>query len=158
MRFVCLGALLLLASPALAAEKPVAAPGDAKINELIIYGNDPCPKGAGDEIVVCARKPESDRYRIPSHLRDDPNDPKNNSWTNRAIEMDRTARSGIGSCSTSGPGGFTGCLANQIHDARVERRTRDSVNWNKLIEEARQERLSHIDADAAAADAQASPQ
>src|SRR3546814_12198212 len=43
-----------------------------KIFNLIVYGDDPCPKGQGDEIIVCARKPESERYRIHRKLREKP--------------------------------------------------------------------------------------
>lgn len=129
-----------------------ALPEDIKINQLIVYGDDPCPAGTEDEIIVCARKPDADRYRIPEILRDNPNDPANDSWANRAIEMSYVGRTGIGSCSTVGPGGATGCYEQLVRQARAERASRDSVNWNQLIEEARQERLSRIDAEAKALD------
>ena len=67
-------AAAFLAAPA-AAQAPAAA--EEKISQVIVYGNDPCPSGGADEIVVCARKPEGERYRIPERLRGDPNDPKN---------------------------------------------------------------------------------
>src|ERR1700760_4458084 len=49
------------------APRPAFAQQEDKV--LIIYGDDPCPSSAGQEIVVCARKPESERFRIPSELR-----------------------------------------------------------------------------------------
>jgi hypothetical protein len=139
---------VVAAAPAAAAAKP----GDEKVNQLIVYGNDPCKKSSEDEIVVCVRKPERERYRIPERLRDDPNDPKNQSWANNAQALEYVGRSGIGSCSPSGAGGWTGCFNDIVRAARAERATRDEVNWNRLIEQARQERLSKIDAAARAED------
>jgi hypothetical protein len=135
-----------LAAPAAAAPKP----GEEKINQLVVYGNDPCPKGSDDEIVVCARKPERERYRIPERLRDDPNDRANQSWTNQASALEYVGRGGTGSCSASGPGGWTGCFNQMVREARAERAHGDDVNWNRLIEQARQERLGKIDAAAKA--------
>ena len=45
-----------------------------------------------------------------------------------------------------------GCFEDVVRAARAERASSDSVNWNRLIEEARQERLSRIDAEAEAAE------
>jgi hypothetical protein len=145
---------LLLLSGAPAFAQGVAGPAnEPRVNQLIIYGSDSCPPSTDNEIIVCARKPEGDRYRIPENLRTDPNDPRSESWANRAIELSYVGRTGTESCSTVGPGGFTGCFAQIAREARADRATRDSVNWNRLIEEARQERLSRIDADAAADEA-----
>ena len=144
----------LAAAPAFAqgAAQP-SGPEDVKVNQLIIYGSDPCPQSTDEEIIVCARKPEGDRFRIPDILRTEPED-RANSWANRATEIEYLGKSGIGSCSTSGPGGMIGCFNDIIRDARAERATRDSVNWSRLIEDARQERLGRIDAEAEAAEAE----
>ena len=142
------------AMPALPAAAQSSVPGEEKVNELIIYGNDPCPRGQGNEIVVCARRPENDRFRIPPNLRGDPNDPANQSWARRAQSLEYAGRAGIGSCSPTGPGGWTGCFNQIVREARAERAGRDEVNWSALVDQARQERLSHIDAAAAAVDAQ----
>ena len=147
--------LALLAAGALAAFAPAAvaqptAAADERINQLIVYGDDPCPASTNDEITVCARKPENERFRIPEALRGNPNDPTNQAWAVRATELQYVGRSGIGSCSTTGPGGATGCFNDIVRQARAERAGRDSVNWERLIEQARQERLGRIDADAAA--------
>jgi hypothetical protein len=136
-------AALAFAAPALAQ----AGPQDVKVNQLIVFGNDPCPQSTRDEITVCARRPENDRYRIPEQLRNVA-DPANNSWANKASELQYVGRSGIGSCSPSGPGGMTGCLQQLINQARAERAGAPDVDWNALIEQARQERLSRIDAEA----------
>ncbi|WP_129793432.1 hypothetical protein [Sphingosinicella sp. CPCC 101087] len=153
-------AAALMSAPALAQPPGVAAPeaaaaapqqpaevppvDDARVNQLIIYGDDPCPQSSAEEIIVCARLPEDDRFRIPPELRGNPNDPANQSWTNRAIELSYVGRSGIGSCSPSGAGGMIGCFNQMVQQARAERANRDEVNWNALIEEAREERMRRI--------------
>ncbi len=99
--------LLIAAALFLAVAAPAAAQrtvDDLRINQLIIYGADPCPASTEEEIIVCARKPESDRYRIPENLRRNPNEPANRSWTERAIELSYVGRTGTQSCSTVGPG------------------------------------------------------
>jgi len=170
MRFVLLAAFTALtAVPALAqqpgvpnpeaaaaAASPRSGPDDVRVNQLIIYGSDPCPQSQDpNEVTVCARLPEDDRYRLPPNLRENPNDPGRQSWANRAIELSYVGRTGANSCSTTGAGGFTGCLGSLINQARAERRDNDDVNWARLIEEARQERLSRIDDEARAAEEEA---
>jgi hypothetical protein len=102
---------------------PAAAQGD-RIARVIVYGNDPCPRGAGGEdIVVCARKPETERYRIPKELRDAPDhSPSRESWANRAVDLEYAGQSGIQSCSPVGSGGASGCYAKMVAAARAERR------------------------------------
>ncbi|HEX8482967.1 MAG TPA: hypothetical protein VF650_13785 [Allosphingosinicella sp.] len=143
---------------ALLASAPAAAQGAApepKISTMIVYGDDPCPPSTEDTIVVCARKREGERYRIPEELRGDPNDPKNQAWASRATALETAGRAGIGSCSPVGPGGASGCFNQIVQAARAERRGDPSVNWNALVEEARRERLSKIDAKANADEADA---
>jgi len=152
-------ALLLAVAPG-QAQAPVSGPGrlaEPKVSELFIYGDDPCPASTNDLINVCVRLPDGDRYRIPENLRSDPNDVANQAWATRATEMQYVGRSGIGSCSTTGPGGMTGCFSDIVRAARAERNSPDNVNWNLLVEEARRERLSKIDAEAKAADLESQP-
>ncbi|MBA3678284.1 MAG: hypothetical protein H0W74_12940 [Sphingosinicella sp.] len=139
-----------LAAALMSVPPAFAQSAEPKINQLIVYGDDPCPAGTADEIVVCARKPDSDRYRIPEALRDNPNDPRNESWANRALELSYLGRSGIGSCSTVGPGGMIGCYDQLVRAARAEQAGNDEINWNRLVGDARQERLDRIDAEAEA--------
>lgn len=155
--------LALLAAPALAQQPGVPAPeaaaaaasgAEPRVNQLIIYGEDPCPQGNDEEIIVCARLPEDDRFRIPPSLRNNPNDPVNQSWANRAIELSYAGRTGTDSCSTVGGSGFTGCFNQLVTQARAERAGRDEVNWNQLIEQARRDRMRRID-EAEAEDAEA---
>ena len=146
------GAGLLLAAAPAAAQAP-----EPKISQIIVYGDDPCPPSTDDTIMICAKKPESERYRIPEPLRGDPNDPKNQAWAERATALEYAGRSGIGSCSPVGPGGASGCFNQLVRQARAERTHADDVNWNALIEQARRERLGKIDeaAEAEEADAKA---
>jgi hypothetical protein len=153
MKLLAAAGLALLASAAPApAQAPAAEP---KISAMVVYGDDVCPPSTEDTIVVCARKPEGERYRIPEILRGDPNDPKNQAWAERATALEYAGRSGIGSCSTVGPGGASGCFNQIVREARAERRGDPAVNWNALIEEARRERLGKIDEQAEAEEADA---
>ena len=148
-------ALLVLGAPVLAQQPGVpvpeaaqaqspAGPEDIRVNQLIIYGDDPCPASTNDEIIVCARLPEGDRYRIPPALREDPDDPQNQSWATRAIELSYVGASGIGSCSTAGPGGSIGCFNQIVQQARAERAAAGNVDWGGMIEEAREARMRRI--------------
>lgn len=111
-----LGALGALATGT-AAQSP---PDDRPVLRLTIYGNDPCPPSTEERIVVCARRPESERYRIPERLREDP-DRAEQSWAERAETLETVGETGPESCSTVGPGGFTGCWEEMIRQARRER-------------------------------------
>lgn len=92
-----------------------------RVRSVIVFGNDPCPKStSSDEIIVCARQPDEDRYRIPPGLR----------TANAGVQVspfvkDRSlmlgsgaggAGGGIGQCSTIGPGGYTGCMQQDINN------------------------------------------
>ncbi|MGE5723350.1 MAG: hypothetical protein ACM3YM_12910 [Sphingomonadales bacterium] len=153
-------AFLAFAAGAFASTAPAqpAALDDAKVNQLIVYGDEPCPPSTDEEITVCARRPESDRYRIPENLRGDPTAPSHESWVNRAEDLEYVGRTGIGSCTPVGPGGGIGCFEQLVREAKAERANSDEVNWSRLVEEARQARLSRIDAAAAADEARAKQQ
>jgi hypothetical protein len=157
MKSLLLAAGALLAAVPAGAQAPAAprAAAEPKISTMIIYGDDPCPPSTDDTIVVCARKPDKERYRIPEALRGDPNDPKSQAWATRATALEYAGRGGIGSCSTTGPGGASGCFNQIVREARAERSADPGINWNALVEEARRERLGKIDAQAAAEEADA---
>ena len=131
-----------------AGTRTLASVDNVRVNQLIIYGNQTCPPSTDEEIVICY-KPKDSPYRIPAPLRGDES-PASNSWANRAMELQYVGRQGIGSCSPDGPGGASGCLVQFINQARAERQGGDAVNWNALIEQARQERLGRIDAESEA--------
>lgn len=175
MRTAIIAAALLAAAPAFAQQPGVAVPGagpvapaaragppappatdNVRVNQLIVYGDDPCPRSTDpDVITVCAHLPENDRYRVPPNLRNNPNDPASQSWANRATELSYVGRTGTDSCSTVGGGGFTGCFNQIVNQAQAERHGVDQVTWARMIEAARQERLSHIDEQARQAEAAA---
>ena len=157
MRFAVIAAAFLAAPAFGQAPAGPAGPAidDTRVNQLIVYGDDPCPESTDEEITVCVKLKESERFRIPENLRDNPNDPINQAWGERAVALQYVGRSGIGSCSPTGPGGMIGCYNDLVRQARAERAGRDSVNWNRLIEEARQKRLDKIDEQAAEAEEEA---
>ena len=91
---------------------------------LILYGDDKCPTNAsGEQIVVCSRRPESERYRIPKELRSPILiTPENQSWAAKANDtLDAGAATGIGSCSAVGPGGASGCFAQRARTYKRQR-------------------------------------
>ncbi len=106
-------ALLAALAPATGDAQSRAERQRQDVRRVIVYGNDPCPRGTG-EIVVCARRPESERYRIPQTTTD-PEAPAARSNLDRDQEAREAAATGIGSCSPSGPGGASGCLQQQIN-------------------------------------------
>lgn len=132
-------AATLLGTPALAQDT-----GGDKVNQLIVYGQDPCPPPTGDEITVCARKAESERYRIPDMFRGSES-PQNESWSSRAQSYELVGRTGTLSCSAVGPGGSTGCLEKMINQAYAEKKLAPDVRFAELIAAEREKRLSVID-------------
>jgi len=144
------------AAPQSAAEPTAADVANIRVNQLVIFEGDTCPQSTDpNEVTICVTAPASERFRIPENLRSDPNAPENQSWTNKAIELSYVGRGGTGSCSPDGPGGFTGCTQQLINQAVAERRGRPEVNWARLIEQARQERLGGINTAAAQAEVEA---
>lgn len=107
--------LALAAAPMLLAQPALAQDGNYRARTIVVFGEDPCPKATNpDEIIVCARRPEEERYRIPKDLREQERAAtiarEDQVAANRqALVSGRTAASGIGSCSTAGAGGMTGC-------------------------------------------------
>ena len=102
-----------VAAPAWAQESGPVDPGGERVNQLIVYGNDPCPRSEGATITVCARKDEEERFRIPKPLRDNPSAPGNqvrqrmvSIWAMRAITRN-TAKPTRNTTGDSAPP--TGC-------------------------------------------------
>lgn len=114
------GVALLVATPATGADPPADEP--SKITTLVVYGDDPCPRSSNEEIVVCAREPESERYRIPKRLRRAKPDAAQRSWGDRVQVLEMVGRQGTpNSCSPVGSGGQSGCMAQFLRQAREER-------------------------------------
>ncbi len=77
--------------------------------------------GSPEDIVVCGRREENSRHRLPPRT-------QGFDWTGPEQSVSRERHSlyelgdaGIGSCSTVGPGGWTGC-AFRSFKADVEQR------------------------------------
>jgi hypothetical protein len=102
-------ALLLLAPAAVSAADN---PPPERISTLVVYGDEPCPRSGPDEIVVCARQPESERYRIPKALRKKPySEARDGSWAGTAKVLEYVSRQGLpDSCSPTGSYGQSGCF------------------------------------------------
>ena len=137
-----------LVSGGLALAVPASAQGEGeRVNQLIVYGDDPCPESTDDEITVCARKDESERYRIPEPLRQSES-PENDAWNNRVIAYETVGKTGTLSCSPVGGAGWTGCVNQMIQTAYAEKESDSSVRFSELIAEERAKRLSTIDEEA----------
>ena len=150
--FLAFGAMLALAAASVNAqesETAAAAPDAEKINMVIVYGDDKCEESNADTINVCARLSESDRYRIPTQLRDDPSNPRKEAWTNRVLAYEYVGREGTMSCSASGGGGFTGCGLKEIDAAYAEKEQDPGLAFGRMIAAERKKRLETIDAEAA---------
>jgi hypothetical protein len=118
----CALAGALLAVPALA----VTGPPDRE-STIVVYGDDPCPQSTNEdgeeEIVVCARRPEEERYRIPAPLRQ--TEPAEVSWASRVEALEDSSRHmRPNSCSVVGSYGQTGCTQEMIRQWYAERRAR----------------------------------
>lgn len=142
-----------LVPAALAFSAPAAAQdAGERVNQLIVYGDDPCPPSTGDEITVCARKDEAERYRIPEPLRGSAS-PQNDAWNNKVLAYETVGKTGTQSCSPVGAGGSLGCTQKLIDTAYAEKRESTDVKFGQLIAAERAKRLSTIDAEAAATQA-----
>ncbi|WP_167072578.1 hypothetical protein [Sphingomonas vulcanisoli] len=103
-------------------ETPSDRPADPpeRFETLLVFGNDPCPRSKADEIVVCARHPESERYRIPKSLRAKPyNAARDGSWAGTARVLEMVSKQGIpNSCSPQGTYGQSGCFQKFLEENR----------------------------------------
>jgi hypothetical protein len=112
-----LTALFAFSAPALAQEPP------ERTATAIVYGNEACPKGQEGEIVVCARRPERERYRIPKELRGKGEPLSENAWGSRNELLEEAARVNLpGSCSTVGSYGQSGCHRQFVDQWYKEKR------------------------------------
>ena len=93
-------------------------------SEVIVFGNDACPRSSDpNEIVVCARRPENERYRIPPAFRERREQLTEQAWGARVAGIEADAALGRpDSCSPFGSWGQTGCTQRMLHDWAEERR------------------------------------
>jgi len=103
-------AIVGIAAPVSAAPQPKSTA--TRLSTLVVFGNDPCPRSSDDEVVVCARQPESERYRIPKQFRGKRyNAARDGSWVGTARVLEYVSRQGLpGSCNFIGTAGQTGCF------------------------------------------------
>ena len=118
-KLLILTALAAVATPALAQDEPPSPP--ARESQIEVFGRDPCPRPVGDEIVVCHRRPEEERYRIPAPLRHS-RERTEQAWGARAETMDEVSSQVLpNSCSVIGSYGQSGCqqqFINQWYQSR----------------------------------------
>lgn len=124
MRMLTLALAATAAVPALFAAAPAQA--QANTRTLTVFGADECPTSNGEEIVVCRRLPEQERFRVPLDLRAPTPTADNTAGAvrnSRIVDQDVAAdNSGqIGSCSTVGPGGGSGCFLQNARRNRASR-------------------------------------
>jgi hypothetical protein len=139
--------LMLCAAPALAQSGPpasttrvpktTAAEGvsrSAPVNGvLVLYGNERCPTNTdGAEVVVCTRRPAEEQFRIPKELRNFELTPENQAWASKDAANAAVGAVGVGSCSTVGASGGTGCVAQNATRWKRERRAAAKVDTPDL--------------------------
>lgn len=118
-----LGAAILLAMPgAVRAE----ATGDAALADYrdltrVAPRRNNCAAGkSGDEIVVCGRRRDNLRYRLP------PSAPTPGTRAAQGVRGERftlqqnRAEGGSGSCSSVGPNGSMGCVTHRLRNAEEQ--------------------------------------
>lgn len=119
-KLLILAALAAAATPALAQDGP--GPVSSRESQIEVFGQDACPQSTDDEIVVCHRRPEEERYRIPAPLRHSTQRTEQ-AWGARAETMDEVSRQVLpNSCSVIGSYGFTGCQQAFINQWYASRR------------------------------------
>lgn len=93
---------------------------------LVLYGNERCPtNNNGEEIVVCQRRSAQEQFRIPQEVRTLEITPENETWAAREKGNREVGNVGIGSCTTVGAGGGTGCFVQNAGRAKREAQARD---------------------------------
>ena len=119
--------MLIFAALAAAATAPAMAQDESatppsRESQIEVFGRDPCPQSTADEIVVCHRRPEEERYRIPAPLRHS-TERTEQAWGARAQTMDEVSQQVLpNSCSTIGSYGQTGCQQAFINQWYASRR------------------------------------
>ena len=81
-----------------AAVQPVSAqttPNSDRVNEIIVFGTDPCPRSTDDQVVVCKRVGEEERFRIPERLREGGSLQQRQAWANKVRSIERVGRTGL---------------------------------------------------------------
>jgi len=120
--------ILLIAGLATAVPALAQAPGNPPRKERLVQirEGERCPRDTNDEVFVCYQQNPNEIYRIPERFRGPlPEDAMTN--VQRVAEMEAASDSGTLSCSPVGPGGFTGCSAQEAQAWAAERRRQQAV-------------------------------
>lgn len=117
---MAIGLTVLSASPATAQR--------AQPSQIIVYGTDPCPRTTDDDVVVCYRRPESERFRLPEVLRPQGARQERQSWTRQAENLSTIGSTGLNKCSPVGPMGVAGCAQQEINQAFREVREQSTTS------------------------------
>lgn len=125
---ISLGGLAATAVGFVADPMPATAQSGGNQAEVVVYGNDPCPRSTDDQIVVCRRRPETERYRLPKNQQLQGTRQQRESWSQKSQALTTVGKTGTGSCSAVGPGGFTGCVTQQIQQAKRESQEQTEQN------------------------------
>src|SRR5437868_5559411 len=104
---------------------PVAA---QSTSEITVFGSDPCPRSTDTQIYVCNRRPEGERYRLPKNQQLQGTRQQRQSWAQQSRALTTVGNTGTGSCSAVGPGGHTGCLIQEINQAKQEAKEQQQNN------------------------------
>lgn len=102
---------------------PTAAAAQAGQTTITIYGNDPCPREN-----ICIRAPESQRYRLPKSQNPQGTRQQRQSWARKSKQIMTVGNTGAGTCSPVGPGGYTGCMVQEINQARQDAKEQQQQN------------------------------
>jgi hypothetical protein len=121
--------LPLIASSALGVATLSSGPARAQQADRIIdiYGTDRCPASNGQQIVVCHRHPETERFRIPKDLRDQEREPQAAGGNIGAVTaVNTTGGTGvqINSCNAIGAGVNAGCTKQGLDAWKAEQRAK----------------------------------
>ena len=120
----------LAASAAVAASfvaLPAPVSAQAGQSQIVIYGNDPCPRE-----YICIRKGESERYRLPQSQNPQGTRQQRQSWAKKSQQLMSVGNTGTMQCSPVGPGGYTGCLTQEINQAKQDAREQQQHNTPPL--------------------------
>lgn len=99
-----------------------------RIINVVVYGDDDCPVAkAPDEVVVCSRRPETEKFRLPPAVRSQTQRPEEGGGS-RALAIDQIGRAGPDSCTAVGPAGASGCARSEfMRNKSVRRADRDEI-------------------------------
>ena len=122
---------MALAAGTLAALSAGSASAQTRDRVIDIYGSDKCPANNGQDIVVCRKHPETERYRIPKDLRDSEPAPQAAGGNVGALSaVNTTGGTGVQvqSCNAIGAGVAAGCLTSELDAWKANQRAQKKAD------------------------------